>query len=398
MYCYTNKSKPFIPEGCKGVQNENGYYTDEAYEEYVDFLLPQILDDGEWRLLVLDGFGSHTTVPSVLQKFRQRKIIVMTMPSHTSHALQPLDVTCFGPTKKSFRISLSYLQRRYGLKTITKLHSCFVFEYALEVGCKSENIISGFRACGIFPFDNNWAVKNESKLFVGETLDGVKVEAKLDVVESSKCDAANMLKLQERVHKSLSETLQCKDLDNFPELKKSVADLDKAHNSWAIPGWKRLAAICLAPGEDDVVAKAPKKPKKNKLGESFSEARILNDQKRIDALTAIGEQASKEAGAVFASKAQEAAAVAEEKARKARKVADMEPLLIWLQRNAYLPAKATSITKASIWNAYFTNKAAIDAAKKCNFKKSTFGLQLAVDFFIKNEVFLIPNLQPATCL
>jgi len=83
-----------------------GYYTDECFEEYVDFLLdPQrggLPDDGRWRILVVDGYGSFTCVPSVLRKFKERRIFMITMPSYTSHVLQPLDVSCFKPTKYYF--------------------------------------------------------------------------------------------------------------------------------------------------------------------------------------------------------------------------------------------------------------------------------------------------------
>ena len=49
------------------------------------------------RVLVVDGYGSHTLVPTVLQKFKDRCIfkLMIPMPSHTSHELQPLDVSCF---------------------------------------------------------------------------------------------------------------------------------------------------------------------------------------------------------------------------------------------------------------------------------------------------------------
>ena len=45
-------------------------------------------------------FGPHIMYVDVLQKLKDRNIEVLCMPSHTSHILQVLDVTCFGPTKR----------------------------------------------------------------------------------------------------------------------------------------------------------------------------------------------------------------------------------------------------------------------------------------------------------
>jgi hypothetical protein len=54
------------------------------------------------HLLILDGHGSHVTLEAIEQtkKFGLDMII---LPSHTSHALQPLDVACFKPFKTTFK-------------------------------------------------------------------------------------------------------------------------------------------------------------------------------------------------------------------------------------------------------------------------------------------------------
>ena len=113
------------------TSSARGYYTDECFEEYVDFLLDParggIPDDGRWRILVVDGYGSHTCVPSVLRKFQNRHILMITMPSHTSHVLQPLDVSCFKPTKYYFSWCLRRVflcsKVRGAMQTLSKVGS-----------------------------------------------------------------------------------------------------------------------------------------------------------------------------------------------------------------------------------------------------------------------------------
>ena len=54
-------------------------------------------------LLVLDGHKSHISL-QVLLKAKEHGVDMVSLSSHTSHALQPLDIACFKPFKQSFRI------------------------------------------------------------------------------------------------------------------------------------------------------------------------------------------------------------------------------------------------------------------------------------------------------
>ena len=53
---------------------------------------------GAYRLLILDGYGSHATV-GFDRFYIKKKIIPLYMPPHSSHLLQPLDVSYFVPLK-----------------------------------------------------------------------------------------------------------------------------------------------------------------------------------------------------------------------------------------------------------------------------------------------------------
>jgi hypothetical protein len=55
------------------------------------------------HLLVLDGHNSHVTI-EVVEKAKEVGLHLVTLPSHISHALQPLDVSVFGPFNRAFRI------------------------------------------------------------------------------------------------------------------------------------------------------------------------------------------------------------------------------------------------------------------------------------------------------
>jgi hypothetical protein len=53
-------------------------------------------------LLILDEYGSHVTLEAIKQA-KEFGLGMITLPSHTSHALQPLNVSCFKPFKTTFK-------------------------------------------------------------------------------------------------------------------------------------------------------------------------------------------------------------------------------------------------------------------------------------------------------
>ena len=66
----------------------------------------KLIDPTDYRLLILDGHNSHCTFQfcSFAEKHR---ILILCLPSHTTHALQPCDVGVFGPLAKIWKTNVS---------------------------------------------------------------------------------------------------------------------------------------------------------------------------------------------------------------------------------------------------------------------------------------------------
>ena len=60
------------------------------------------IDHNNRHLLILDRHNSHVTL-EVVKISMQSNLDIVSLPSHTNHALQPLDVACFKPFKTAFR-------------------------------------------------------------------------------------------------------------------------------------------------------------------------------------------------------------------------------------------------------------------------------------------------------
>jgi hypothetical protein len=102
----------------------------------------------------LDGHNSHVTI-EVVEKAKEVGLHLVTLPSHTSHALQPLDVSIFGPFKCAFQIYHDIWAIKNKGKGAKKVVLAKWVSKALGRALTSENIQSGFRATGIYPLNSH---------------------------------------------------------------------------------------------------------------------------------------------------------------------------------------------------------------------------------------------------
>jgi hypothetical protein len=74
------------------------------FKEFLSFFkrsIPSGLLPSNHHLLALDEHGSHVSL-EVIEQAQQFGLDMITLPSHTSHVLLPLDVNCFKPFKTIF--------------------------------------------------------------------------------------------------------------------------------------------------------------------------------------------------------------------------------------------------------------------------------------------------------
>jgi len=103
-------------------------------------------------LLLLDGHSSHYNLEAI-NLAKENNVIMFTLVPHTTHAMQPLDTAVYGPLKTHWQdVCHVYLQKHPG-RVITKYNFNEVFSKAWLKSLSPENIISGFKVCGIFPFN-----------------------------------------------------------------------------------------------------------------------------------------------------------------------------------------------------------------------------------------------------
>jgi DDE superfamily endonuclease len=113
---------------------------------------PQTCDkaNSQYRILIVDGHGSHFT-PEFLDYAEKHKIIVLLMPPHTSHILQPMDQV-FPSVKHWFHCEVdSWL--RLSKTQISKADFIRIYSKTRPKAMTIENLKSAFRKTGLNPFN-----------------------------------------------------------------------------------------------------------------------------------------------------------------------------------------------------------------------------------------------------
>ena len=117
-----------------------------------EIFLPQTQQLTEPRLLLCDGHGSHATTEFMYECF-QNHVYLIYLPPHTSHILQPLDLSCFSTVKSQYRTQITALSRLNDSSSIKKQQFISFYQNARTKRLTSNTIQSGFRSAGIVPFD-----------------------------------------------------------------------------------------------------------------------------------------------------------------------------------------------------------------------------------------------------
>ncbi|XP_046399922.1 uncharacterized protein LOC124166435 [Ischnura elegans] len=117
-------------------------------------------------LLILDNHGSHISLDSYTF-CRKNHIHILSIPPHTSHKIQPLDVSSYAPLKSAFNKECDKFMRANAYQKITPYDIAHIFNQAYMNVATIEKAISGFESTGIHPVNRD---KFKEEDFVSERL------------------------------------------------------------------------------------------------------------------------------------------------------------------------------------------------------------------------------------
>lgn len=118
------------PPGALYHVTDNGWTNDEIFLIWLKHFTAHVKPNNEEPvLLILDNHGSHITLPAY-NFCRTNGIIMLSIPPHSSHRMQPLDVKFFGPLKKAFKKECDLFIKSQALIKITPYDLAEIFNKA----------------------------------------------------------------------------------------------------------------------------------------------------------------------------------------------------------------------------------------------------------------------------
>jgi hypothetical protein len=150
------------PKDWQVYLTEKGWMTTEKFEAWMaEAFVPHIKQQREkfempqqTALLTLDGHVSHESLHT-LEYAKANNIIILCLPAHATHILQPLDVSFFRSLKHNWDLMCEDFARdpRNQGTFVNKYSFCNVFSKAWAAATgKKDTITNGFKRCGFFPF------------------------------------------------------------------------------------------------------------------------------------------------------------------------------------------------------------------------------------------------------
>ena len=148
----------FPPPLCHYGTSKSGWFTMAVFDAWFEaVVVPWAATKGSRKKMIIgDNLSAHLS-PVSLKRASEVGVFFRLLPPNTTHFLQPLDVAFFSPLKRAWKQQLLEYKRSTTNKSILKKHFAEQFKLLFQT-VKPETIISGFRACGLVPFDPEAAV------------------------------------------------------------------------------------------------------------------------------------------------------------------------------------------------------------------------------------------------
>lgn len=148
-------------QGALYEKSKNGWINENLFVEWLKHFVRFAKPSADRPvLLILDNHSSHSTIESY-NFCRNHHITMLSIPPHTSHRLQPLDLTLFSSLKNEFAKQCDMYVKTNNLTPITPNEISELFRNAFEACWNIKKAIKGFAISGIHPINRNAFKDNE---------------------------------------------------------------------------------------------------------------------------------------------------------------------------------------------------------------------------------------------
>ena len=149
------------PPQSVGYVSDSGWTDSELFVKWLEhFVAITNASTNAQHAIIMDGHQSHKTLAAV-NFARRHGIHLLTLPSHSTHKMQPLDRTFFKALKSAYNAEAdSWMVSNHG-RRITHYDIAGISGKAFLRTATPDKAIKGFECCGLWPFDANIFTEND---------------------------------------------------------------------------------------------------------------------------------------------------------------------------------------------------------------------------------------------
>jgi len=150
---FTEQLMKDSPPGAVGACTPNGWVDSGIFVKWLTHFISVVKPSPARKvILILDGHSSHKTLAAI-ELARENGVVMMSLPPHTTHMLQPLDRTIFGSLKANYNRECDKWMLSHAGQRISQFDVAGLFGAAYVKNSTMEKAISGFRCTGLWPFN-----------------------------------------------------------------------------------------------------------------------------------------------------------------------------------------------------------------------------------------------------
>lgn len=136
-----------------GTCSSNGWINSELFVKWLNHFIAAVKPTEDKKvLLIMDGHGSHKSLEAI-DIARSQGLVLICLPPHTTHRMQPLDRTIYGPLKVNYNAECDKWMTQNAGRRISQYDQASLFGAAYIRTATMDKAISGFRCSGLWPYN-----------------------------------------------------------------------------------------------------------------------------------------------------------------------------------------------------------------------------------------------------
>lgn len=144
------------PPGSICVCHPSGWMQLEIFGQWFDhFISCSGSSKNNPVLLILDGHSTHVRNLDVINKARDNGVVIVCLPPHCSHKMQPLDVSFMKPLSTYYNSEVSKWLRNHPGRVVSTFHIAQLLTPAFQKAATTLTAANGFRKTGLWPVNRD---------------------------------------------------------------------------------------------------------------------------------------------------------------------------------------------------------------------------------------------------